>query len=621
MAAEKRKLMVEIDKCFKKIDEGLELFEDMIQKMHEANGENMKEKCQEDLKKEIKKLQRLRDQVKNWQGSNEIKDKEKLNTYRRLIETKMELFKDIERENKTKPHSKIGLSIEEKVDPKEKEKVEVVDWLKAKIRCIQDEIDKTESKLELANSTVSDKKKKNKNKGNKKLNSQEDETETLKKHLERVNFHMDNLEVCMRLLLNEKIRYEDVKNQLMESLDVYVEGLGPDATEDPLDIELDSIYEDLCLTEYIDQLGKVNLSPTDDEKVLDLDKTKPKEIPKASPKLMTASMPHIPTTPRSSFGSHHSLSENQMKTAGSSLPTVPQMKYNAVVKVAGSAAALQTKKVAQEVEKTKFVPYNKLELPGLEVTPDLSPSSAAGDENKKDISLKRQDDLIEIRTKDDTPFTQEYNNHDSFFNSYTAPLDHLARPMSPTNFGISYPTGLTEELFLQQKTETEPETASIQINPFAAYGINQTEKTESQLNVMKQIENAVKNVPTPVDHLRAKNFLAYSPAKTTSVVYPSEMAIEMKTVEYYAKLELETLFFIFYYMEGTFAQRLAARALKSKSWRYHKKFLMWFQRECDPTSITADYECGSYMFFDYERFVIRTRDNFVFEYKYLEQSC
>lgn len=50
--------------------------------------------------------------------------------YRRLIEEKMELFKDIERENKTKPHSKIGLSIEEKVDPKDKEKTDVLDWLK-----------------------------------------------------------------------------------------------------------------------------------------------------------------------------------------------------------------------------------------------------------------------------------------------------------------------------------------------------------------------------------------------------------------------------------------------------------------------------------------------------------
>ena len=35
----------------------------------------LKLKKQADLKKEIKKLQRYRDQVKTWAGSNEIKDK------------------------------------------------------------------------------------------------------------------------------------------------------------------------------------------------------------------------------------------------------------------------------------------------------------------------------------------------------------------------------------------------------------------------------------------------------------------------------------------------------------------------------------------------------------------
>lgn len=41
----------------------------------------------------------------------------------------MEQFKDIERENKTKPHSKQGLCAEEKLDPREKEKSETIDWL------------------------------------------------------------------------------------------------------------------------------------------------------------------------------------------------------------------------------------------------------------------------------------------------------------------------------------------------------------------------------------------------------------------------------------------------------------------------------------------------------------
>lgn len=40
-----------------------------------------------DLKTQIKKLQRLRDQIKTWIASNEIKDKSALTDNRKLIET------------------------------------------------------------------------------------------------------------------------------------------------------------------------------------------------------------------------------------------------------------------------------------------------------------------------------------------------------------------------------------------------------------------------------------------------------------------------------------------------------------------------------------------------------
>lgn len=48
---------------------------------------HLQEKYEADLKKEIKKLQRLRDQIKSWIASAEIKDKSALLENRRLIET------------------------------------------------------------------------------------------------------------------------------------------------------------------------------------------------------------------------------------------------------------------------------------------------------------------------------------------------------------------------------------------------------------------------------------------------------------------------------------------------------------------------------------------------------
>ena len=49
------------------------------------------------MKKEIKKLQRFRDQVKQWAASNDVKDKNPLLEARRRIEVEMERFKVIER--------------------------------------------------------------------------------------------------------------------------------------------------------------------------------------------------------------------------------------------------------------------------------------------------------------------------------------------------------------------------------------------------------------------------------------------------------------------------------------------------------------------------------------------
>ena len=55
--------------------------------MQASTNQTQKEKLETDLKTQIKKLQRLRDQIKTWVASNDIKDKTALLENRRLIET------------------------------------------------------------------------------------------------------------------------------------------------------------------------------------------------------------------------------------------------------------------------------------------------------------------------------------------------------------------------------------------------------------------------------------------------------------------------------------------------------------------------------------------------------
>jgi CCR4-NOT transcription complex subunit 3 len=81
-----KKLQLEIDKTFKKINEGLEEFQSVLQKFNSVANPSQREKIEADLKREIKKLQRLRDQIKTWQTMSEIKDQDSLETYRKRIE-------------------------------------------------------------------------------------------------------------------------------------------------------------------------------------------------------------------------------------------------------------------------------------------------------------------------------------------------------------------------------------------------------------------------------------------------------------------------------------------------------------------------------------------------------
>lgn len=87
-----RKLQTEIDRVFKKVAEGVDLFNDTFSKLYSATNPSQKDKFEAELKKEIKKLQRLRDQIKTWISSGEVKDKKPLVEQRKLIETVLLLF-------------------------------------------------------------------------------------------------------------------------------------------------------------------------------------------------------------------------------------------------------------------------------------------------------------------------------------------------------------------------------------------------------------------------------------------------------------------------------------------------------------------------------------------------
>ncbi|XP_022932656.1 CCR4-NOT transcription complex subunit 3-like isoform X2 [Cucurbita moschata] len=243
-----RKLQGEIDRVLKKVQEGVDVFDSIWNKVYDTDNSNQKEKFEADLKKEIKKLQRYRDQIKTWIQSSEIKDKKVSASYeqalldaRKLIEREMERFKICEKETKTKAFSKEGLGQQPKTDPKEKAKSETRDWLNNLVSELESQIDNFEAEMEGLSV--------------KKGKSRPPRLIHLETSITRHKAHIMKLELILRLLDNDELSHEDV-NDVREFLEDYVERNQEDFDEFS---DVDDLYSSLPLdkVESLEDLGTI----------------------------------------------------------------------------------------------------------------------------------------------------------------------------------------------------------------------------------------------------------------------------------------------------------------------------------------------------------------------------
>jgi CCR4-NOT transcription complex subunit 3 len=96
-----RKLQAEVDRTLKRIEEGLEVFDGLHGKLEAADAPAHKARLEDELKRELKKLQKFRDSVKTWAAGNEIKTKGPLLEARHKVEERMEIFKARRRARRT----------------------------------------------------------------------------------------------------------------------------------------------------------------------------------------------------------------------------------------------------------------------------------------------------------------------------------------------------------------------------------------------------------------------------------------------------------------------------------------------------------------------------------------
>uniref|UniRef100_A0A8C3UTG5 CCR4-NOT transcription complex subunit 3 n=1 Tax=Catharus ustulatus TaxID=91951 RepID=A0A8C3UTG5_CATUS len=689
--ADKRKLQGEIDRCLKKVSEGVEQFEDIWQKLHNAANANQKEKYEADLKKEIKKLQRLRDQIKTWVASNEIKDKRQLIENRKLIETQMERFKVVERETKTKAYSKEGLGLAQKVDPAQKEKEEVGQWLTSTIDTLNMQVDQFESEVESL-SVQTRKKKGDKDK--------QDRIEALKRQVERHRFHVRMLETLLRMLDNDSIPVDPVR-KLKDDVEYYV-----DSCQEPDFEENEFLYDDLDLDDIPQAL--VATSPPSHSQMED-------EIfnqSSSTPTSTTSSSP-IPPSPaanavisRQERGQAPPPPPRPLPRRPSPLPppssAPPTPLNNGPGAGGGPGGGPQTPGGGPQnsggpkggggaggggshpPSTPTPTPYAQAVAPPAPPpsAPQPRPPSAqqAGKQNGgglgdtgrgwegmgghweglgwtgrglRDFWVKKWEFLGKkwefFGKNQGFQGSQILGPPPQFWDPNFGTPSPILDPQAPEPLSslksmaerAALGTGLEEPgppLHLAERDlllgaggapPTSGGSGGGSGGPGGALGevsiplslgvcpLGPLPLPKEQLYQQALQEPAWHHMPHPSDSERIRQYLPRNPCPTPPYHHQLPPP-HSDTVEFYQRLSTETLFFIFYYLEGTKAQYLAAKALKKQSWRFHTKYMMWFQRHEEPKTITDEFEQGTYIYFDYEKWGQRKKEGFTFEYRYLE---
>lgn len=199
-------------------------------------------------------MQRLRDQIKTWVGSSEVKDKDALIEARKLIETKMEQFKICEKETKTKTYSKEGLAREDKLDPAEEAKMRTTMWIAEYVERFQEQVEEKDFDIEKLSS----------GKGKKTNKHQIDQ---LLLHIAHHKYHISKLEGIIRLINNDVLDVDPV-DALKEDLDYYLDTYQEEDYVQTYD--QDFFYESLGLDELdVVNVDRVTQPPPPNKKTVD----------------------------------------------------------------------------------------------------------------------------------------------------------------------------------------------------------------------------------------------------------------------------------------------------------------------------------------------------------------
>lgn len=604
----------EMDKVFKRVAEGILVFDGIYDKLQQSTNQAQKEKLEQDLKREIKKLQRLRDQIKTWLSGNEVKDKKVLTEQRKNIEAEMERFKAVEREMKMKAYSREGLSAE-RADPKEKEKNETAQFVSSMLEELERQIETLEAEEEQIRATMK--------KGRKDTTKQERLNE-IDHTSSRHRWHIDKLETILRMIENGTLA-TDAVNNLKEDIKYYVE-----ENQDADFAEDEELYDELNLIseEELDELALPPVQVKDeplstlDDLAVSGDTPAPQTAGTESTRSPSPSIPNLVARKNSGTNSntaspsvsHTNLAKiATVASAQSSIGSGAKsdMKFSKVITGSSSPTVSHQTPIPSGISPLPPAAPEKT-TPTIAPLPPVKPSSmitstpapwAEKIAQAANIPTEEKKAAAPATASPSTLRSASSSPHPS-----QNPLPDLTSSVSTASSGAAVAPLFTLPPGLQD----------------LAHAFDAARKRVSSMppitEIWKMLERSFLHCPDSFVADKPRYYHPESPFPTPGY-YPQEPLTTLENPEILARVDIDTLFYMFYYQQGTYQQYLAAKELKNRSWRFHKRFLTWFQRHEEPKVINNEFEQGTYRYFDFEGLWLqRRKSNFKFEYSYLEDE-
>ncbi|KAF4838231.1 General negative regulator of transcription subunit 3 [Colletotrichum siamense] len=621
-----RKLQQEVDKCFKKVAEGVAEFEAIYEKIEQSNNISQKEKLEDNLKREIKKLQRLRDQIKTWAASNDIKDKAPLLEHRRLIETQMEKFKAVEKAMKTKAYSKEGLASSAKLDPQEQAKAEASDFLSSMVDELEQQIETLEAESESIQATM----KKGKNQS-----AKAERIAEIERIIERHKWHQSKLELIRRSLENGGVDTDQVTD-LEELIRYYVsDGMNDDYIED------DEMYDDLNLDEEEGVYGM----PQDGDKGSSQDAQSQAEEPTPEPEIIKPPSAKPKAVAEVSASGRRSSAQSKsplpaLATLHTPLATISNGNSSGPVMKPASVPARPAEGLKYASAAAAAAASDKIGISPLPPPPGAQPVAIASPAQAK----------TSVSNSPATTSAHPVAAKEPEIKQPTVPSATTSETPAPSAKAMPTPSKAEKRAAKNQAAAEAAEAAKAAQTNGAANGVKpvvEEEEEESIYHLPASLQDLVESFETsrkrPPSYTSAttQRMLQASQAMCPDIMdtdvprtyrpdvrisssgtgFPSEPLPLFEDPRLYQRIDPDTLFYVFYYKQGTPQQYLAAKALKDQSWRFHKQYQTWFQRHEEPKNITEEFEQGTYRFFDYEStWMNRRKADFKFAYKFLEDD-